>query len=1763
MSSYSIGTVWLQVATSFDGVQQGMKRHVKQGTDAAAKEATRALGQIENEAEQTGGRAGKKYGSAFEREMKTRVGRMQESIADIVGGDGIKTRIAHTKRLLDDLATSSYKTDRERADAANKLLDVHKTVNQILNENDTGARKLSSQTVANLAALSRQLGETKREMNKWGATDPRTGKNLAAQQLKDQETLQRSGVKQVAAAREMNAELDKRAQKEQAAGRVQLMAERDMAREFGNRAEATQRLGQMQERAAREMEAEFNRRADSHMEAIANEEAATRKSYKQQADARRAMDREFEDRAKPYLDDRNEQVVDKLNAVAGRAKEDGRLRVGVDIDEADAIAQVTRTRVEMEAVLAEAIDMGIDVDKLSAARSARAAMQVAEDSIEGQVLRIRAEVDKSRALAQAQALRSEIAALGDDIKYNADIDTATATAKIQRLKASLRSISGSVNVNGDILRLEALERELSRVDRQSARTRAGLGSIGAGGAANATRVFSGALLAVVSVGPLLIPVLGVIATGILGVGTAALGAVAGVGVLIAALSGIGGAVKAMSELQKAKRTAPGGKKKASADNERQAITDARALADAQKALQKAQTAAGDAMVAAGQKIVDAENAVAKAQKAALASQLAVNEARAQAVRDLEDLNNQLASARLQEQASAFSVEEANVHLNVVLEDDQSTDREKAVAQLAYDQAVQNQKEQSLSLKRLEVDAAKANTAGVEGAENVVAAKQGIVDANEAIVEAEKNLTEAHKDYATTQTEQAERVADAQLALARTIEDQGLRAAAAADGTDSLATATNNLNEAMRNLSPAGKRFAEFLFGLAPLLRDVRFAAQEGFLPGLQEAIQVIVDKYAPGFITFVGAMAEVMGDLAVKAAEALTGPFWSQFFDFMAVQSPIFLELFAEILGSLITFIAGITQAFAPLSLDIMTTLAAGAAAIAGWAIGLKDSPAFKAFMDYMVEIAPLVGALFQNLFIIIGKLLEGLAPYSEQLLTVFVAITGWLASLDPSTLANIAIGFIAIVGAIQAIAGLLSVVAGVAGLFTAGTAAVIAGAVVVAVVLLIGAITYLWTTSEKFRDFVKAAWKVIKDAILGPIGDILVALLGVPMTFIYLLATSEDFRDGVVSTIRSLADGVVDAFWIVVDVLQTVGQAFVDLYDAWIRPIVEVIIAQIGFLWAMFSLAWTMINLLFIQPLISAFTWIWKEVIEPIFGLIVDVITAVLIPVITGLWTGVIKPTFDFIAAIFQVLWGVVSTIFNAMAQIITFVIAPAFNWLYYTAIKPILDLLGAAFTWVWDHTIKPVFDLLSSYITDTVGPTFELAVSALGTIWDGLLDLMRTPIRLAIEYVINKGLIGSFNWLAGKIPGMTKLDEVAIPDALQPGGKAPAKTKSGGGVFADGGIIPGYSPGRDNHHFVSDTGLTLDLAGGEPVLRPEAGAVLGGGWVHGINKAARMGGVTGVKSFLGGFANGGIIGKMKAGRAGGLGDIGDALSDAWGSATSAIKSAAGTAADFIKDPAAMLRTVVEDAVALLPGFTGPLAEAATGVALMPIDAIDKMIRSLLGDDALPDATPRWKPSAGSADAASGIGMGYQAQVAAITKAFPGIGITSTYRPGAVTAVGTKSMHGLGRAIDIAPKMTAFDWIASNYPNSRELIHTPAGAKQLYNGKSFTGWAPVTKSMHYNHIHWAMANGGIVPDLYDGGGDLPPGLSMVANKTGKPESIVTDKMIGDIHNAIERNSSTSTGYTFTGPLGPTARAIAQEVEDIRRRNQAAYGLSGMGAMVQ
>lgn len=93
--------------------------------------------------------------------------------------------------------------------------------------------------------------------------------------------------------------------------------------------------------------------------------------------------------------------------------------------------------------------------------------------------------------------------------------------------------------------------------------------------------------------------------------------------------------------------------------------------------------------------------------------------------------------------------------------------------------------------------------------------------------------------------------------------------------------------------------------------------------------------------------------------------------------------------------------------------------------------------------------------------------------------------------------------------------------------------------------------------------------------------------------------------------------------------------------------------------------------------------------------------------------------------------------------------------------------------------------------------------------------------------------------------------------------------------------------------------------------------------------------------------------------------------------------------------------------------------------------------------------------------------QMDQLRKQFPGLGLNSGYRPG------DDGWHGKGNAVDVPPRMDVFNWILANYPNSAEIIYSPAGNRQIKDGRPhlYTG---SVRAEHYSHVHWAWTGGNV-----------------------------------------------------------------------------------------
>lgn len=457
------------------------------------------------------------------------------------------------------------------------------------------------------------------------------------------------------------------------------------------------------------------------------------------------------------------------------------------------------------------------------------------------------------------------------------------------------------------------------------------------------------------------------------------------------------------------------------------------------------------------------------------------------------------------------------------------------------------------------------------------------------------------------------------------------------------------------------------------------------------------------------------------------------------------------------------------------------------------------------------------------------------------------------------------------------------------------------------------------FVDFVTGAWSTLSDTV-SQITSILFggdfqggksALFGLDdesSRAVDVLFTVRDTVISVVDSVKNVMQGLWDFLTTVFNGIVTVAQwAFTIITTMVLTPLV---LAWEAMSWAV-QAAWVNI----IKPTWDALAfgaqWLWNTVLMPTFEFIKAGFTAVgdgimwvwenvikltwdaLALAANWLWTGVLQPAFDGIKWAFEQMgaglqWvydNVLKPVFDGFvwlaqnawdgAQIVFDGIKRAFQamadglrWVIDNVVQPAWNAFGAGLTWLHDNVVAPVtswigdkwsqlgdgMNAVKGFIVDTVfgglksgldtlQGWFQTAVDGIRSIWDGIKRATAAPVKFVVETVYNNGIRKAWN-LVSKFTGLNELEEAQLGSL---------------GAYARGGILPGYTPGRDPYTFVEPrTGMSIGLSGGEAIVRPEATRVLGSDWVDGINTAARMGGEKGVARFLGGFANGGVIGSI-----------------------------------------------------------------------------------------------------------------------------------------------------------------------------------------------------------------------------------------------------------------------------------------------------------------
>jgi hypothetical protein len=703
-----------------------------------------------------------------------------------------------------------------------------------------------------------------------------------------------------------------------------------------------------------------------------------------------------------------------------------------------------------------------------------------------------------------------------DLRVSAkvDIDDAAARAQLDRLGQG-RTATIDVDVDG-----EAAERRLAELTRNRRSTI----NVDVDGSA-ASSSLGGLATAALSLGPALIPIGAAATAGIGVIGPLAIAGAGGLGVLAVAFSGVSKAVTLLGQQQKAQAAA-------AVTSNGQAAASAAAVVSAQRQITSAQMSLGDARRAAdnqaiqsAQRVQSATYGLAQADQQERQAVQSLIDARATAARQLESYANQAADAAISQQQATIDVATAQKNYDVTMSSSTATDLQKQQATVDLARAQQQLHEANETLTNSTEDNNKAQAAGVDGAPGVVSATQSVVDAQHAQQQAATDLANAQREAAEQQIQSSEAIVRAQAGVAAAMDAMAAAQASSAASTSASLAAVNAQVDA---LDPATRKFAEYIRDtLTPAWKGIQSAAAGGLLPGVQTALDNLTPLFGP-LTAFVGALAGVFGTLFIQASQALTDPFWTNFFGLISGSAGPILSDFATVLGNIATGFAGIIQAFLPMSTDVGGGLVDMTAKFSTWGQNLKDNPDFKAFVTYVQDNWPKVETLIGNVITAVKNLIEAVAPIGTTVLDGLNGFTDGINKIPVGVLGSLA----AVIGTVVGLTWAWSVAQGALNFVMDANPI---GLVIIAIAGLAAGVIYAYNHVQAFRDYINFAWDALKNVwnwvsdnwpallliLTGPIGLAVDIIAGKWGSLLNTFRTPVDFliryvmNDGIIKAIN------------------------------------------------------------------------------------------------------------------------------------------------------------------------------------------------------------------------------------------------------------------------------------------------------------------------------------------------------------------------------------------------------------------------------------------------------------------------------------------------------------------------------------------------------------------------------------------------------------------------------------------------------------------------
>ncbi|MFI1723945.1 hypothetical protein [Streptomyces sp. NPDC020489] len=455
---------------------------------------------------------------------------------------------------------------------------------------------------------------------------------------------------------------------------------------------------------------------------------------------------------------------------------------------------------------------------------------------------------------------------------------------------------------------------------------------------------------------------------------------AAAGALKLGLSGVGEAFKAAFADSSTQASAAASATKA-------AEAAQRGLANAQRALADARVQAAQRVKDAQEQVADAERDLADAQREAHQIQGELNDARREAARALEDMNTQLAESRLDEREAVRQLEDAELKLKEAQAKPGTNPKDLEDLEIRYERAKLNLQEQRRETQRLEVDTAKANKAGVEGSDQVVAAKERIASASRSVADKERSLAEAQAGVDQARAEGQRQIEDAQRAVADA-------AAAVADAQAAAAGQASAFDKAMAKLAPNARSFVGAVQGLAPAWRQMKLGVQQRLFEGLDATVTELGRATIPVLQRQLTATAGVWNEIAKSSAGAITEMAKSGLLDKVLSGATANLSAIKEVPGQFLTMLGQLSVAAQPAFNGLLQQFAGAVTHFTdGIAKGLS-SGTLEQSINSAFSILSSFGTLLANVLGTVNQIFKAAADSGGEILGVLGTVFGELRTV-------------------------------------------------------------------------------------------------------------------------------------------------------------------------------------------------------------------------------------------------------------------------------------------------------------------------------------------------------------------------------------------------------------------------------------------------------------------------------------------------------------------------------------------------------------------------------------------------------------------------------------------------------------------------------------------------------------------------------------------------------------------------------------------------